>query len=124
MPGNAGERDGDAERPGLWCRRCDEPGERRDGKFVHTATGAARGEDGHQAYPTVTDPEHKAEARAIAEEFGGRWLVHAHLTGFYAVPAGVLMPASVSAATGAEMREKIAAQERIWSLQARRPVLP
>ena len=61
----------------LWCATCDEPGCRDGRLFVHAATGQAEGPDGHQASPTSTDPELKAEARAIAEEYGGTFTVTA-----------------------------------------------
>jgi hypothetical protein len=106
---------------GLWCRRCDEPAERRlDGQFVHAATGLEIGADGHVAVPSATDPAMKAEARTIAGEFGGRWQVAALLSVFYAVPEGARgMPVTVTAGTGDELRHKIAAQERIWELVRR-----
>ena len=131
VPGTAVEQPGGlptAPRAGdrLWCRRCDEPGERRDGRFVHTGTGSPEGKDGHRAVPSVTDPANKAEAAAIAEEFGGRWRVMAHLTLFYAAPADGT-PLGVDAGTGGELRGRLEAQERIWAMErkaaARRVIL-
>jgi hypothetical protein len=117
MIGMATAADGAASgrNGGLWCRTCDEPAERRDGKFVHAATGLAEGQGGHLAVPSATDPAMKAEARKISEEFGGRWQINADLSVFYAIPNGVTgTPVAVDAATGNELQHQLAVQESIW----------
>jgi hypothetical protein len=89
---------------------------------VHAATGSPEGPDGHRAVPSVTDPARKAEAAQIAEEFGGRWRILAHLSLFYAVPAGGAQ-ISVDAASGDELRHRLKAQERIWAMERRAAAL-
>lgn len=114
--------DAGRSRAVLWCRHCDEPVRRPRGAAgaVHAGTGEAECADGeHLAVPSAVDPALKAEARAVAAEFGGRWEIHAGLGGLYAKPAGAVSFAAVDGRDGAELRERLKIRETVDEWAAR-----